>query len=493
MDDGADVGDRVLVHAVGGGVCDHQAGQGVAVLLRASLQVGQIHVAAGIALHHNKLHGSHHCRGWVGPVRADRDEAHVALCVTPGAVVCHDAPQPVVLPLSPGVALHAAGLEPRDRAESLLKLGDELAVACGLVRGHEGVQAAELLPRDRQDRRGPGELHRAASQGDHCRVQPQVPALQAVQVPLHLHFAVVAVENGVSEVRGGAAEGSQDVSLRGLCRVLRRLRGHSHCAAASHGDLTGRLCSGGLQEVAHIVLAGRLIQGNGHRVLRKLAQVVPPREAPRNVLVGGDPLKLDLNGVKEDLAHHRVAASPQTLRKCLSKSVDLSGNALEALRPVVHRVHRGHVGQQGLGGADIAGGLLPLDVLLSGLQSHTEGRVALSVAADPNDPAGDQPLQRVRTGQKGGMGPTKSRRHPKALSRAHREVRAEFTRRFQQAQGQQVRHHHTEGLGLLRLCEEGGVVPDLPCGVGVLHAHSAQPGVLLELEGQVVPHHDLHP
>lgn len=47
--------------------------------------------------------------------------------------------------------------------------------------------------------------------------------------------------------------------------------------------------------------------------------------------------------------------------------VDAVGNALQTLGTVVDPVHGGHVGQQCLGGADVAGGLVSADVLLSGL------------------------------------------------------------------------------------------------------------------------------
>ena len=62
-----------------------------------------------------------------------------------------------------------------------------------------------------------------------------------------------------------------------------------------------------------------------------------------------------------------------------------TGNGLEPLGTVIHRVQRRDVCQKDLGRADIAGGLFPPDVLLAGLQRHPECGPPLSIFGYPDD------------------------------------------------------------------------------------------------------------
>jgi hypothetical protein len=48
-------------------------------------------------------------------------------------------------------------------------------------------------------------------------------------------------------------------------------------------------------------------------------------------------------------------------------------------RAMIHGVHARHDGEQDLRGAHVAGRLVPPDVLLARLQSHPQGRAAISV------------------------------------------------------------------------------------------------------------------
>ena len=57
------------------------------------------------------------------------------------------------------------------------------------------------------------------------------------------------------------------------------------------------------------------------------------------------------------------------------------GDFQQAVRAMVHSIHAGDVGQQGLGCADVGGGLVPPDVLLPGLHGHAQCWVPPSVLA----------------------------------------------------------------------------------------------------------------
>src|SRR5690625_6303317 len=69
-------------------------------------------------------------------------------------------------------------------------------------------------------------------------------------------------------------------------------------------------------------------------------------------------------------------------------AVNASGNPFKTLGPVPHGVEARHDGQQGLGRADVAHGLLDADMLLAGLQRHAQGNIAMTVFVDANYSAG---------------------------------------------------------------------------------------------------------
>jgi hypothetical protein len=48
----------------------------------------------------------------------------------------------------------------------------------------------------------------------------------------------------------------------------------------------------------------------------------------------------------------------------------------QTFRPVINGIHRSHVRQQRLRGAEVAGGLFAADVLLAGLERQTQSRLA---------------------------------------------------------------------------------------------------------------------
>ena len=98
--------------------------------------------------------------------------------------------------------------------------------------------------------------------------------------------------------------------------------------------------------------------------------------------------------------------------------VHASGDGAQALRAVVHGVHARHHGQQYLRGADVAGRLLPPDVLLAGLQGEPVGRVTLGVHAHPDQPAGQVPLEPGGDGHEAGVRTAVEERDAEPLDRS---------------------------------------------------------------------------
>ena len=89
---------------------------------------------------------------------------------------------------------------------------------------------------------------------------------------------------------------------------------------------------------------------------------------------------------------------------------------------MVHRIKRGHHGQQHLGRADVAGGLVATDVLLTGLQRQAQGQTAFRILGLPHKTARDLALVGLNGGEEGGVRTTESHRHPQALGAAHGNV-----------------------------------------------------------------------
>ena len=167
-----------------------------------------------------------------------------------------------------------------------------------------------------------------------------------------------------------------------------------------------------------------------------------------------------------------------------ASTMDALSDPAQAIRAVIAGIHRGHVGQQRLGGADVAGGLLAADVLLAGLQGEPQGGAAARILGDPDDPAGHLALESVARGEKRRVRAAVAQRHAEALRAAEGDVRAEFARRSQQRQAEQIRrdgHQRARGMGLL---DEAGVVEDFAVGVRVLHQRPED--LVAELKSLVV-------
>ena len=137
MDCGADVGDVVLVDAVGGWVGNHQRCQLVGVFGHLGPQVVEVNVAVLTAAHHHDPHSDHGGGRRVGAVRAGRDQADVAIGLAAAGMVVTDGQQPGVLALRSGVGLQRDCVVAGDTGEPILQVGDQLAQAGRVLRRRE--------------------------------------------------------------------------------------------------------------------------------------------------------------------------------------------------------------------------------------------------------------------------------------------------------------------------------------------------------------------
>ncbi|MCY1291050.1 hypothetical protein D9M70_402210 [compost metagenome] len=176
----------------------------------------------------------------------------------------------------------------------------------------------------------------------------------------------------------------------------------------------------------------------------------------------------DAQGVEEMALLHPVAELRQALGQDGGQPVHAPGDAGQALRAVVDGVHAGDVGQQHLGGADVAGGLLAADVLLAGLHGQAQGRLAVAVDGDADQAAGHVALEGVAGGEVGRVRATEAQRHAEALGAAEGDVGTELAGRGQQGQGQQVGGHRHQGADGMETLHQFAVVVEVAVAGRVL-------------------------
>ena len=175
----------------------------------------------------------------------------------------------------------------------------------------------------------------------------------------------------------------------------------------------------------------------------------------------------------------------------VGQGVYLPGDVFDAAAAMVHRVHAGHDRQEDLGSADVRGGLLPLDVLLPGLEGHSQGPVAVRVNGDANDPSGDESLVFVHCREVGRVRPSESERNAESLGRAHRHIRPHLGRGFQDGQAQKVCRNDDLAFLCVRSLDELRVVEDLPVACRVLH--DAAKAAVVDLHAFVISKDKLDP
>jgi hypothetical protein len=118
--------------------------------------------------------------------------------------------------------------------------------------------------------------------------------------------------------------------------------------------------------------------------------------------------------------------------------VDAAGDGRAGRRGRGRRRTCGHDGEQDLGGADVAGGLVAADVLFAGLQAEAAGGLAVAVDADADEAAGHAAFEFVADRHEAGVRAAEAERHAEALGAADADVGAEFAGWHEQGEGEQV-------------------------------------------------------
>ena len=164
----ADLPYRLLEHAVGRRVGEHEGADTIAELPDLRGKVRDVDVAVRIARDHRDLQPRHVRGRGIGPMRRERDQAHVAMRFAARGLVVADRDEAGVLAVRSGIGLERHVRQPGDRLERRRHVREHRVVTRGLLARRERMQVGEFRPRDRRHLGRGVQLHGAGAQAGSC-------------------------------------------------------------------------------------------------------------------------------------------------------------------------------------------------------------------------------------------------------------------------------------------------------------------------------------
>ena len=214
-----------------------------------------------------------------------------------------------------------------------------------------------------------------------------------------------------------------------------------------------------LQHLLDVLGGGGLVARHRHVVGVDEPHVDAPRLRRRPDLLGAAG-NAGQHGVEEGVVHHLDACRVEARRHSEGIAVHPVRDRGEAVGAVVAGVHRGHHGKQNLRRADVAGGLVPADVLLAGLQRQPVGGRAVGIDRDADQAAGQLSRLLGVHGEVTGVRTAESHWHAEALGGAERDVGADLAGRGDQRHRQQICANRDQRATVVRLADQIGPVDD---------------------------------
>ena len=199
-----------------------------------------------------------------------------------------------------------------------------------------------------------------------------------------------------------------------------------------------------------------------------------PRDAQVAILARGAPqnlgaafiAKLDAKRVEEIPGGDAVAESLETFGEPAGQAVDALRDRAQTLRAVIDGIHRSHDREQHLRRADVARRLVAADVLLARLEREAISRAACGIVRDADEPAGHLAFVFIARGEEGGVRSAEAERNAEALRAADGDIGAEFARRLEERERENIGGDDGERAGGVRVFDERLVVDDAPSVVG---------------------------
>ena len=154
-----------------------------------------------------------------------------------------------------------------------------------------------------------------------------------------------------------------------------------------------------LQEFHYICLAGCFIQRHADGRFVQHTQVDPIRLRNTRQVFGALIGVLHRERIEIHRMLYRMSKTFQARTQEARQTVHATSDFAQAIRSVITGVHRRHVGQQCLRGADVARSLVAPNVLLARLQRQPEGRPAARVFGHPYNAPGHLALVHIARGK----------------------------------------------------------------------------------------------
>ena len=355
--------DRFFVHAVGGRISHHDAGEIIARLFRFRAQVSQIDVAIFITCHNYHLHSCHMCRSGVSSVRRSRDQADIAMPFVAAFMIMTNRQQARVFALCARVRLHTNGVVTGQFHQPVSQLRNHLLITFGLFRRAERVQFGKFRPGDGDHLGGGVQFHGAGTQRDHRLIQRQIFTLQRVHIAHHFGFAVVAIKHRMGE----------DFVVAQHCR-LNRAAIVSHVFVQRVDVQSVVIPQQYAEKLHHVFARGGFIKGDPNRVQDIATQVDFSRFGTRQYarLVG----HFHTQSVEIVRMAQLQTFLLQACRQDIGQTVNAVSDTFQANRAVINGIQAGDVCQQHLGSTNVGVRFLTTNMLLASLHRHAQSGVA---------------------------------------------------------------------------------------------------------------------
>ena len=191
----------------------------------------------------------------------------------------------------------------------------------------------------------------------------------------------------------------------------------------------------------------------------------------------------DGNGVETVGLLHRDIQRAKASFELKTEANKPFGDSSKTIGAMVHRIKRSDHRQQHLRRTNVARGLIPADVLLTGLQRQAQSRIALGILRLPYKPPRNLTFIGLSRRKKCCMGAAESHRHTKSLGTAHCDISTKIRNGREQGLRQRINRHRHQSTALMGTFDQRGGVPEQPIGAGQLQQHPKHPLVKSHLLG----------
>ena len=157
------------------------------------------------------------------------------------------------------------------------------------------------------------------------------------------------------------------------------------------------------------------------------------------------------------------------------------GDCAQTVRPMINRIHRCDHREKHLRRADVTRRFVAADVLLARLQREAIAGPPVGIVRNADEPSRHVPFVCIARREIGGVRSAETERNAEALRVADGDIGAEFARRLQQRERQNIRRDDDERAGFVRCLAKICVIENRAVGRGILHERAENGVVELEV------------